>query len=1241
MAYQESDYNLLLVTREKLRIHEQQVTGKKVEICSDAALKNLLLRRPRYKKELAYIPGLGTDFMNKYGDEFMRAINKICDYDVYANRLNDEHINILKKYEARLINLNRRNRLLCTNQIRSKYGFDLYEAQDVNHIEDFILRRNNVSKVTLLSFTSKKDPVVRDKGRRLRNLIRETTKDSKESGTNDLYIGYPFIEGKIVKDDFVIRAPLMLFPVKVKESSTKIEMSLDEKRDIKYNSNLFLAFMRFNNIPNIEIPDMTVESINANAFIDQIAKFYEPTGLKFHKVMDLFSMFQNYSYETASQLVRENEFRLMNNAVLGDFPFFTSSIQSDIKKIINQKWVTNLVYELLIDTDTVDVLDNKVSMEETPFEFNEDEHCYINSLDYSQEGVLAKASTSDRLVIQGPPGTGKSQTITSVITDVVTQGKNVLVVSQKKAALDVIYNRLGELSKYSVMLTDLQNKGDFYSQVGNVIYNKQKNDFNEQKYKGVSSEVSFFLHQADDIRSALMENKNDPDHTDMTYVFEMNQDNFLTKDKEKEYQAYLDFSKFENKALQALKFDDYVKFYETFSEKHNLELFKEYIEYKLDGKWFVNLKKDLPIRDLANLQKEVSIFVKKSEEIKTMKGLIKKWFAKGRCRKALTNINAQYFKKSVDYNHFVKIAPALLAGLPKYRDMCIAYEAVHNFSTNTVVYGNTLFLIAKEYNVSLEVANKYYFDYLAYTYINNFETYNTYVYGLMKNYKDILAKIYVYDRNKREMGKSKFIDYMNSLVSFNSCYEAKYQEVKHFKDTTKQPPISKFIDKYEFELFSNIRIWLMTPEVVSEVLPFKAGLFDYVIFDEASQLYVEKGIPSIYRGRNVIIAGDNKQLRPSSFGFTKVDSDDDEEEEDQAVSLDEESLLDLARFKYPQTMLNFHYRSRYGELINFSNFAFYDAKLNIAPNIEEPSVPPIEVLKVEDGVWDKRANRQEALKVVELIDDLLHNRQNNETIGVITFNVTQMNLIQDLLDDKCSKDEEFNLLLNKEYNRYEDGEDKSLFIKNIENVQGDERDVIIFSIAYAKDTRGKIIHNYGWLNQQGGENRLNVAITRAKQKIYLVCSLDSSLLGTDGLKNNGPKVFKKFMQYAEAVSNNDKELEKTILTSFTNGSNKYDVYNHTAIDLKNALEQLGIECELNVGVGTYYIDLAIKKNSKYVLGFEFDDSFKRFEKSREREIHRRRFLENKGWTIMRIFGALYWRDRDETIARIVDYYNKI
>ena len=1229
----DKDYTKLSIAREKIRIHEKNKTGKDVLVCSDEALDNLYKRKPRYKKELAYIPGLGTEFMEKYGDAFMKVLDEINGRKVDTISLNEKELNILKKYEARLINLNRRNRLLCTLKIKNKYAFDLYEADDRILVPDLLSSKGTTKKIDLVSFTNKQDKVNKDKIRRLRNLIRETSRQEKESGTHDMFIGYPFVEGKNIKEDFIVRAPLMLFPVKIKETYKKIELTLDTTREIQFNSNLFLAFIKFNSL-SVDIPEMSVEKLENNICF-QIMKFYEQAGLKLDPFMDIFSPFENLTNDMANTKFTDR-FTICNNALLGNFPPFSSAIESDIKKLIENQSVTTNVFDLLIDTDAVDVIDTKNSYVENA-DFNEDDHCYINSLDFSQEGVLSEASKSDRMVIQGPPGTGKSQTITSIITDVVTKGKNVLVVSQKKAALDVIYSRLGELSHHAILLSDLQDKDEFYKQVGKAILAKDASDFSTVTYDSLSNKIQYYLNQSCDIKDSLMNNKMMNQSIDMCDVFEKASGNYFTSDPDKMFERYLKYSRYKDEKLEALDFDKYYELYSTYTRQNNEDVLIEYINNNSKSKWFKAIDKNLSMEQIVLLNTSLLEFKKQYEVVTTSKCL-KKFFATKKAKKLFNKKIKPYFINAWSYQDLIKEVDSILEGLPRYRNIALSYSTISTFSKETLAYGKMVYKISQEENILFSEANRRYFDYLVYSFIDNYEKANSYTYSLMKNYRDLVANVNVYDREKQNMGKNKFKDFMNKAHEFNSCYDIKYNEAKHYSDSIKKPLIKKYIDKYEFELFSNIRIWLMTPEVVSETLPLKAGLFDYVIFDEASQLYVEKGIPSIYRGVNVIIAGDNKQLRPSSLGFSKVDEDLDEEEEDLPVSLDEESLLDLSRFKYPQTMLNFHYRSLYSELIDFSNFAFYEGKLNIAPNIVECEEPPIQVLDVENGIWENRTNKEEAIKVVDLIVDILKSRKNNETIGVITFNSSQKDLIVDLLDDRCLEDSELNNLVVQEYSRVDKGEDHSLFIKNIENVQGDERDIIIFSIGYAKDKSGRLIRNYGWLNQSGGENRLNVAITRAKKKIYIVKSLSSNELQVDDLKNQGPKILKKYLQYSEAISSKDKNLAKSILNSLGD-KNEIDVpLNKTALDLKETLEKEGIECELNVGVGKYYIDFAIKKDNKFILGVEFDDSFKRFPNVRERVIHRRRFLESKGWTIYRLFGALYWRDKQDIVNKIIEFY---
>ncbi|XP_023210747.1 uncharacterized protein LOC111613625 [Centruroides sculpturatus] len=414
----------------------------------------------------------------------------------------------------------------------------------------------------------------------------------------------------------------------------------------------------------------------------------------------------------------------------------------------------------------------------------------------------------------------------------------------------------------------------------------------------------------------------------------------------------------------------------------------------------------------------------------------------------------------------------------------------------------------------------------------------------------------------------------------------------------------------------------MTPEVVSEILPSQKGMFDLVVFDEGSQIYVEKAIPTILRGQKVLVAGDNKQLRPSSLGVGRIEYDDETEEEEQfgsEAALEEESLLDLACAKYDQTMLDYHYRSKYEELIAFSNYAFYRGRLRVSPNFEKPITPPIEVIKVPNGIWVKRTNHQEAVQVLRLLKQFLDRRQKQETVGIITFNSAQRDLIEDLIDEECRKSPKFATIYKKELERRSaEGEDLGIFIKNIENVQGDERDTIIFSFAYAKNESGRVVRNFGWLNQEGGENRLNVAVTRAKLKIYIVTSVKSSELRVEDLKNRGPKILKKYLQYAEAISDGKSNEAQRILHSLNDAPSEEDTLTFDSefeIQVYDELVARNFKVETQVGIGGYRIDLAIKNHdqTKYLLGIECDGKLYHSSKTaRERDIHRQAYLESRG-----------------------------
>ena len=460
-------------------------------------------------------------------------------------------------------------------------------------------------------------------------------------------------------------------------------------------------------------------------------------------------------------------------------------------------------------------------------------------------------------------------------------------------------------------------------------------------------------------------------------------------------------------------------------------------------------------------------------------------------------------------------------------------------------------------------------------------------------------------------------------------------------------PIRKMMDLYGDYLLKLFPCWLLSPESVSTIFPLKKNMFDIILFDEASQVFIENTLPTIYRGKYIVVAGDSKQLRPTATFMKRYLGNDNDDDLDLATvaALEVESLLDLATSRYNSTNLTYHYRSKNEELINFSNYAFYDGKLQIAPNISKNvGNKPIERIKV-NGRWLGRKNQEEANAIVSLLKKLIKNKRNKSSIGIITFNTEQETAIEDAIDNECKKDTAFRDAYIREQNRKENGEDTSIFIKNLENVQGDERDIIIFSIGYARNEYGKVVAHFGPLSVEGGENRLNVAITRAKEKIYVVTSIEPEELMVEGTKNAGPKIFKSYLKYVRAISSKKYKEAGFILDSFKPAlpeSNEVIVLNQLENDIKDELVKLGYDVETNLGNTNYKISLAVydKKLDRYLLGIECDyAAYNSSDSILERDVYRNKFLASRGWKIMRVWSRDWWLNKNKVISNIVKAIN--
>ncbi len=1301
---------------------------------------------------------------------------------------------ILNKYKDRLINLSSRNRSLVLKKIHKKRAFDLTGLNTLNEkldelIVSYICNRDKdrlllledsyeirIQEITKLDgenkslkenlfnqlniddkqlFERKKldienkiqekyelelkkidkkfDKIV-DFSNSLTYLQREISATEKETGLYELFIGYPFSEGRFQDNSFV-KAPLLLFPVRIIKEHNKwyLENILDQ--DILINKVFVMGYAKYNEVKinNFNTDFSSLEQFGDN-FTESILSYFEDNKIKIQDTgIRHIEKFIDYTNQSLPNY-KIGEIILKNYIVLGQFPI-ANSIYNDYQTLETQELGNTLLDKLLINDISTDTTNNEDSEEDCKLQFSEKDINLITPLDYSQENAIKKANDAEHLVIYGPPGTGKSQTIANIIADALFKGKRVLMVSQKRAALDVIFNRLSSIQSKVLLLHDVnKDKKSFYDKVSDMLesfdrfdycadvnkkaqqiddaivklegiadtlhkprgfgitlqqmYSKtkainSKSDMRYERFKVFKSENWFKDYNYKEIKEAVSKINTEKIIKNYIELSNMISDNSLLTQLKSDVDIFKadDFCNRKDSIIQACKNGIY-NVEEKEKGKYLIELYKgkhfnvekkditELVD-KLNnnensqlliplnnGRWW-SLKywlqyKQNKLIELENkaeferqrekIQKELldmnSNILNSVKELKSLNNIVEDEVA--------SSIMIEIFN-GASINEKLMLIEQAIEKYDEYKRLNISFSYFDSLDIKILKY-------CYQHTKSIEEFGKLNNNILEFIILNciyeieNLPHEKNCILHIAR-FKDLTEQINKLMKEKNSLTPNLIVSTWNKKIS-------QYSETNIYKEFKRQAnkkrmlwPIRKYISEFSEMALNLFPCWLLSPETVSDILPLSNGMFDVVIFDEASQMFVENAIPTIFRGKKVIVAGDDKQLKPNSLFASKYEDEIDEEDIklESSAALEEESLLDLAKVNFDSVHLNYHYRSRYDELINFSNYAFYKARLQVSPNIinTSASTPPIQRIKVK-GLWNDRKNIAEAEEVVKLVSKIFKLRKNNETVGIITFNMNQKDLIEDMLELKANEDAEFRAQYVNEIDRKDGNEDVSLFVKNIENVQGDERDIVIFSIGYAPDEKGRVSVNFGSLSKDGGENRLNVAISRAKKRVYIITSIEPEQLNVEGTKNAGPKLFKKYLQYAREVSNKNIGEANSILYSLLDSDidrpNEIKYDSDFEMEVRDALVSKGYHVDTQVGVSGYRIDLAIydKKTSRYVLGIECDGAAYHSSKSaRERDIHRQRYLESRGWKIIRIWSRDWWNNPETEVNKIQSFLNTV
>jgi very-short-patch-repair endonuclease len=415
---------------------------------------------------------------------------------------------------------------------------------------------------------------------------------------------------------------------------------------------------------------------------------------------------------------------------------------------------------------------------------------------------------------------------------------------------------------------------------------------------------------------------------------------------------------------------------------------------------------------------------------------------------------------------------------------------------------------------------------------------------------------------------------------------------------------------------------LMSPLSVAKYLDASGPGFDLVVFDEASQIPPWDAVGAIARGKQVVVVGDSQQLPPTAF-FGRDDDDDDVESME-----DLESILDEAvAARLPELSLRWHYRSRHESLIAFSNHHYYRNELNTFPSPAE-AIDGLGVhFRQVSGHYDRggsRTNRAEAQAIVsEVVKRLGDPATAGASIGIVTFNSQQQRHIEDLLD---AARQEF-----PEIERYfTETVSEPVFVKNLENVQGDERDLMLFSICYGPDLGGSISMNFGPLNRKGGERRLNVAVTRAREELIVFSTMVAGQIRLASTRSVGVRHLRAFLDYAQRGA--------VAIAEAVQLAPGHDTESPFEDQVREVLEQRGWEVHTQIGCSGYRVDLGVVDPSepgRFLLGIECDGAtYHSSANARARDRQRQGVLEHLGWTIHRVWSTDWWHRRKQEVARL-------
>jgi hypothetical protein len=905
--------------------------------------------------------------------------------------------------------------------------------------------------------------------------------------------------------------------------------------------------------------------------------------------------------------------------------------------------------------------------------------------DPSQQGIVNALNSRRNIVVQGPPGTGKSQTLTAMLINALENHKRVVVVCEKRTALEVLYNALAgtdsptgaaksgrSLREHCVLIKDVEKDRrmvvdsvrsrvkslDAFSRNARPVYSS---DILNTIHQRINSQIDTINNKHRKLGHKILEDKNWTDlvgallhQTDGHDAFRSELDHTLFSWGASEYNRYL-----------------------TIIARGEV-LYRRYGD--IEDKVFLNharlqennpyLLKDKIIASVKGYLSDVDVL---TELWNNRNWLQRIWFPK--YKRALKSINEKILSDGwIKENALISVKKhadvlSLQTQLKNLQDY-LSTERFHDeynwavftagLNENELVVLNQLkkqhawqkYFIAQYFYLLLQAEANTDLPHDEYEWIEYAENRK----GLEKEQLKYIRDFWMV----RQLEAIAEFETQSKDILVENLYNQRSSN--RFKRLTLRQIVQMSPDLFT----AFFPVILTTPEVCSNLFSHPDGCFngyfDIVMFDEASQLRLEENLPAMLKGKQIIVSGDEHQMPPSNF-FNKVldgsvENEDDFTEDEDDVVFDKnnvflgcESLLDFANeLRFDKRHLDFHYRSRHPYLIDFSNHAFYGRRLKPMPNSQ--NYTPIFFIHIQASFIDY-VNEAEADKVLDLIE--YHIQPNDDgtypSVGVATFNMQQRDLIQSKIVErqKLPEHESFNAKMTALHT-------SGFFVKNLENIQGDERDIIILSTTYGPGADGKFMQRFGPVNQRAkGYKLLNVIITRAKHRIYVCSSIPleyivryREFLLEEG-SNNRAAVLYAYLAYAKAVSEKNEEARQAVLDALTEN----DANDRSGLSGETEDLQCLFEAYVHRELSSVYGSEKVKYKKSYAgltldvvilpeggkPGVVVECDANKDHLSREAyllDYHRKKVLENQGYHFIRVWSVNWWRNPKLEAKKLLD-----